>query len=384
MKRLLLLCILSVFSTGFVSAQPITLVQSNYAAVQPGTFLSWNIINTAGISAPERGEDMIWDYSFAQSAGFFTTEYTIPNNSGFPTATVAQPILYSLAGFTVAGESYEETNQQGHYSLGQSLEAATVEIDLGLGTGTLDVPAQLSPLYRKEMIFPATYGSTWNTPDSRQVVRANLTALIYQNTPSELVQHYIVHDSIIGWGTLILPGQQSYEVLLKKRSMVQIDSFYIGGQPALKALLDQLDLTQGDTTLTDLYTFHAVGIEGEVFAYSKTTSQGTTGDFAYYNSNLPTAVTEESLPTASSRLYPNPVTGDGTVVEFDKTSDAPWYVNVSNTLGETVLTIPVTGQTGRIHLPLSLSPALANGAYFYTIQNDRGIRTGNGTIFLSR
>lgn len=165
MKRLLLLCILSVFSTGFVSAQPITLVQSNYAAVQPGTFLSWNIINTAGISAPERGEDMIWDYSFAQSAGFFTTEYTIPNNSGFPTATVAQPILYSLAGFTVAGESYEETNQQGHYSLGQSLEAATVEIDLGLGTGTLDVPAQLSPLYRKEMIFPATYGSTWNTPD---------------------------------------------------------------------------------------------------------------------------------------------------------------------------------------------------------------------------
>jgi hypothetical protein len=383
MKQLLLIFTLAVFSTGLLGAQPITLTHENYGAVKPGSSMVWNIMATTNIDAPQSGENRVWDYSSAQTISFFATDYNTPANSSFPTATVVSPIMYSLAGFVIEGRSYDEVNQEGHFHLGNHFDAASVELDLGFGTGKLDVPAQDAELYRKEMIFPATYGSQWNTPDTRYVVNANLTALLYQNTPSELVQHYTVNDEIIGWGTILLPGQKSFEVLLKKQTVVQIDSFYIGGQPAPALILDQLGVNQGDETRTELYTFHAAGIEGEVMSYSRTTTQGSTDRFAYYNANLPTSVAEEQSKSFS-RLYPNPVTTGGAVVEFDKTSDAPWSVKVTDALGNAVQTISVTSPAGRAHIQLPLDMSLANGAYFYTIQNDHGVRTGGGTVFLSR
>lgn len=383
MKQLFLLFALAVFSTGLLSAQPITLTHENYGAVQPGSSMVWNIITTTNIDAPQPGENRVWDYSSAQTIIFFTTDYKTPSNNSFPTATIANPITYSLAGFVIEGESYDEVNQEGHFHLGNHFEATSVELDLGFGTGKLDVPTQNAELYRKEMVFPATYGSHWITPKTRYVVNANLTALLYQNTPSDLVQNYDVNDEIIGWGTILLPGQRSFEVLLKKQVVVQIDSFYIGGQPAPAVILDQLGLQQGDTTLSELFTFHAAGVEGAVMSYNVTKSQGVTDRFAYYNANLPTSVAEESA-SAVSRLYPNPVTASGAVVEFDKTSEAPWSVKVTDALGNVVQTVQVTSPVGRAHVQLPLGQSLANGAYFYTIQDDRGIRTSGGTVFLSR
>lgn len=384
MKQFFLLCILAAFSTGLLSAQPLVLNQSNYAAVEPGDFLLFNTLDVSGVGFPARGEDMVWDYTGAQSWGYITMEYTIPDNSSFPTATVSRPISYSLTDYIIEGEAYEEINQDGHNVLGHSFEETSVELDFGIATGTLTVPSQNAPFYRREIVFPATYGSHWNTPDTRYVVEARLTALLYNNTPAHLVQHHITQDTVIGWGTLVLPDQQSYEVLLKKRTSIQIDSFYIDGAAASSLILSPLGLKQKDTTLMEIYTFHAAGIKGALLTHERITRQGETDEFVYYNASIPTSVTEYPASPVSSRLYPNPVTAGDAVVEFDKTDDARWSVSIIDMTGAAILTLPVTAPAGQVRIPLLSDASVANGAYRYSIRDGRGVHVGGGAIVLSR
>lgn len=385
MKVVVLLFSLLCGAPLFLAAEaPLTLAQETYGVITPGDFLSWNSVSTASIAIPASGENQHWDYSQLESTGSFGSTFTTPQNGAFPTATIASRLAFIFSGYRIEGKRFEEISSQGHFSLGQSVEETTIIIDEGLIQGSLVVPAQNIPSKQTEIQFPATYGSTWSTPDTRVVANARLTVLFYNNTPAQLVQHHITHDTIIGWGRITVPGNSSHDVLLHKQIVVQIDSFYINGQPASDLLLTPLGMKQGDTLYQEYYSFHAAKVKGEVLQLGILTRQGQTSTFAYYNSNLPTSVKEQEYNAVAVQLYPTPIANNTTTVEFDKTSNDTWTMVLHNALGQIVQRIDIHEPMGHIRRTLALLPTLPNGTYFYTLHNEQAAPVSRGTIALTR
>lgn len=369
----------------FLAAEtPLTLTYENYGVIAPGDFLSWNTIATTSIPMPTTGENQQWDYSNVQNTGSVAAAFTTPQNAVFPTATIASGIAFVIVGNRVEGERFEEISTQGYFSLGHSLQETIIPIDQGIIKGKLVVPTQNVHTGRTQVQFPATYGSTWGTPDTRVVANAKLTVLLYNDAPTQLVQHYITHDTIVGWGRLTVPGNSSHDVLLHKQTIIQIDSFYINSEPAPELLLGALQAKQGDTTFIEYYSFYAAHVKGEVLQIGTFTRQGETSTVAQYNSNLPTSVEEHGRNAVSLQLYPTPIANTATTVEFDKTSNGTWSIVLHNALGQVVQNILIDNPIGHIRTAFELSPALPNGTYFYTLRNEQSVPVGYGTVPLTR
>lgn len=384
MKSLILSCAFLCGAVLLLQAQePITLTYDNYGVFQSGDFFSWNNASSTGVELPTTGENQQWDYSSLQNINSSGILFSTPNSTAFPTATVASDIALIVVGNRVNATRYEEISAQGHIVLGQSIEETTIPIDQGIIKGKLVVPAQDVHAKRKEMQFPATYGSIWNTPDTRIVSDARLTVLLYDNTPAQLVQHYTTHDTIVGWGSLSLPGSSSLNVLLHKQTVLEIDSFYIDGTPAPAVLLASLNTKQGDTTLQEYYRFYAANVKGEVLQIARITRQGETTAFVQYNGNLPTSVADQQDNALAFQLYPTPVANTGTV-EFDKTSSGTWRLVLHNAVGQPVQSMSINEPAGRIRAALALAPALPNGTYFYTLYNEQTVPMHRGTAVLVR
>ncbi len=377
MKIFLIFCMALVVASAALSAQ-LTLTANNYSTLQPGDVLSWSYLNGNQIGVPARGDNRIWDYSTLAVTNHYTQTAESSSNAAFPTADVRIPTIYSFAGYNLGLDQYFDFTTEGYYSLGDSYAAATLPGDTA--GDTLFLQAQDIALQRTELLFPATYASSWSSSAVRYVINAEVKIGIFPKAPAQLVQNFaITTDTIIGWGELRLPDSKRLDVLLKKQTTVRIDSFYIAGIAAPASVLNQLGLKQGEVTREERYIFYGENLKGEAMTINFLTRGTTSFTTAYFNGSIPTSV-QENTPAAASRLYPNPVHHGQAMLSFQKTTSQPWNVVLCDMLGREVFRRTVEAPQGEIQLPVQFGSTPASGLYIYSIYSDTGIRTATGTV----
>lgn len=375
-----LLCGVALFSAHTLCAQqPITITSDNVVQNKPGNYLAWDVVNSTTI--PQGGENQVWDYSEAKKTGTYTFFNCVEANaSELPTATYARFSKFSLKNYEIKGGAYHEVNSTGDHHIGNSYE----ETILDLGAGVLHIPAQVIRISENNtrLQLPTTYQSSWRSTAS-VAIQAQLTvpSAGLDNAPFTYVQTGEAHDTIMGWGTLKLPGAIELEVLLAKRTYITLDSFFLMGQPAPAMLLAAFGVQQGGTNTTEEYNFFALGINDNVMELNV---EGGNVRASYRQGLSTTDVGTSLAQTTAPRLYPNPVHGNTTALEFEKTSSAPWKIEVSNTVGQTVHSVEATEPAGAVRVEMAMPSSLPTGLYLYTIRNERGYRVHDGTIILTR
>ncbi|MCB0711122.1 MAG: T9SS type A sorting domain-containing protein [Ignavibacteriae bacterium] len=389
-RRLLftvMLCVTSTFSFHKLSAQtPVTITAKNAGFYMPGDNPTWRFIQLSSFQPPERGENKVWDYSgVVNGTNVFSYSFLTPDNSEVPNATTVRNSMYALNAFTLTGQSYREVRSNGEFYVANSYDGGRFDLDL---TSYIEIPNQtqlIDPVKGNgltELLLPASYGSHWDTEAKLRInTLVTVPAAGLNQTPLTYLTTRIEVDSIVGWGTLKLPGGVTLDVLLKYNVRITIDSFYIGDQPAPDILLFAFGVEQGAQELKRKYSFHAPGIADDILFYSEFpsgTSAGYRNDLSTSSVHPPT--TSESL---SVNLFPNPITSGRSILEFEKSSDAPWELELCNMLGEVVQRVPIDNSAGDVRTQLNLPPSIPEGIYYYVIRDEAGKSKGSGKFILT-
>lgn len=367
------------FAPGLFAQNAVVITQQNAKFNAPGDELNWGFLDGTALQMPTRGENQVWDYSQTGIAvGGYTAEYIEPDNADFPTATASYNAYYALNQFQLSGKAFFEARETGEYYIGNAYD----EVTFDLGIGTLTVPEQTNHMSgATDIQLPATYGTNW-VGEENLPLNSNVTvaAAGLDNAPLLYLQLNTYYDSIVGYGTLKMPGGGSYDALLKKRVWIQTDSFFLYGQPAPEALLTLFGVQQGATTTGEYYSFFAPGVSTELMSFSE--FEGAVS--ASYRNDLSTNSVGEEAAGVATRLYPNPVTGESAVLEFEKSSGASWNVRLVNPLGETVRTIPVNGPAGQTRMQVGPDASAPNGVYYYELRDEQGARRAAGPVVIER
>lgn len=270
MKKLLF-SVLAFWAFQNASAQ-ISITKENYN-LTAGSERKFSVMQTAGVMAPMGGENRMWDYSALQPAAntpMITDSYAYADNPlYFPTAQLQAPFSSFVLGLTQSGFEYSEIRPDGLYRLGRHFNETSASLAGGLANLTLPAQNVQSTPPTRVIAFPMQYGAKWKT-DNVFTSRLWLTSAPfgYNNAPVRYVQHYSYRDTIIGWGTLKTVGGGNYQVLLEKRWITAVDSYYVNNLPAPAQLLQALGITNGQTSKFAYYLFQAANNPGPVLTFA--------------------------------------------------------------------------------------------------------------------
>ncbi len=322
----------------------------NYSAYFANNLFANNYIVETDPYFTDKGVDLYLDGSKAFNQQFYyniANEYDL-NDGGFDdVAMYVYPQAYGLANFT------------------------------GNPKDTLAMPVQ-AMFYtnpRPILKFPCTANSSWSS-DTRRAVDFYLTVAAFNlnKIACQHIFHSIRKDTIAGWGKMKVytPNgpSKSYDVLMSKTVNYAIDSFFVGGAPAPKPLLDGFSVSQGqisdESYSINFYRKGAVNYLARFF-YAKDKTYKVL-NAAYINLNdieVGTATNEENSEY-STLLFPNPSNGSDLNLKF-----------IGKTIGEVNYTITdLNGKILRVatnvngtdnHLKINLDGVIPNGNYIINV-----------------
>lgn len=311
MKKVLLTLGAAVFATSGFSQ--ITIQASDYTLpISPDTLNVRYLANT--IPLPQAGSNQLWDFSNAQfvAGSFFISYEPSDKPSAFPNSAAMQRYNPGLGPISIQGsKSYYSADNQGHYYNGfiTAQQSLSITAITGSPTDVLAFPGGPSDLGTggKIIVFPLSNG-TVNVTGYTGVTNFNLTVAGFglNATPGELRQTSIKADTVIGWGRVILPGNDTVEVLLNKISETLIDSIYLAGAPAPDQLLTAFGLSQGGFITQNRYELIGKGFSGPVARFF-TNDDFTTNDGTWVTAEKARGGTFIANDlSASVSVFPNP------------------------------------------------------------------------------
>jgi hypothetical protein len=281
----------------------------------------------------------------------------------------------------VRGTAYEALTSAGLVELGSQL--AVQRFGLGALTGSatdsLVVPAQTVSLNgRVQVAFPLTAGSVTRQTSRTGTVGLLTVGLVGLNrTPLRLVQRVSRVDSVAGWGTVRIPAgtgaTAAIPALLQRTRIVEVDSFYLAGQPAPAALLGALGVQQGATFGVNFDNFYRANSGQAVLEFDYTNATFQTLSFVYYSreANLPlTARTALATELGGLRAYPNPVGHGPLTLAAGNGRREPLRLTVRDVLGRALAT--ATATTGQ---PTAVLDGLPAGTYLLEAEGANGARS---------
>ncbi len=222
-----------------------------------------------------------------------------------------------------------------------------------------------SPLYIIK--FPSTYLSVVSTQSVRNFeFLLTVTNFGLNKVPGIKKSYYTSVDSVIGWGTLILPTANGKtkpkDVLLFKKSILKTDSIFLGGQPAPLMLLTAFGITQGSQTYYERYQFYTENRKTPLMRINFTNQFQNIDSYFFTVFDTEIGVDDNVADNIIS-VYPNLVS-DGRL--FVKTSFAnnSFFV-VYDIFGKAIIEEKLNNSFTQINLPDWIS----NGVYFYKLYN---------------
>ncbi len=345
-----------------------------------------------GVSLPTEGTGQSWNYGNIQLQTNFQTQWIDASGDlDFPNALNYRDIQLSFAGFIIEGHLYENVDADGWYDEGWILQDTTYSITPMTGgpNDVLHFPGQAQDFQGRVnyVDFPVAFGNTW-TQSHVEITDFNLTVAAFglNNTPGQQQRIFTQTRTVVGEGTLVIPdenGNPSEELdalLIKAENTTDVDSFFLGGQPAPEALVAAFGQTQGQVTdRDDFYVFYVPGYPTVVLNLNLDANGNLSG--VYYRPSaaaLATSIGDEAKFN-SLKSYPNPIAA-GEVMNIDMMANANGAtVELIDVTGRQVFSMPILAgaATARFTLPSHL----VTGIYTIVVRgSDAELLTTNKLI----
>lgn len=377
----------------FYGKAQITIERGDYLIEVNKPVDGWNV-DTVGITIPETGPEMVWDYSGITYNNPTQFVKLAADNSNFPDANLVeqttQLALNDLV--SVPTDYYEVLTDDDYYTIGRITGATKLPLQAltGGANDSLFYLETVSP-YQEPVYFfrfPINYGDSWGYNISLQPnFEVTVAAFGLNRTPASQIITSVSRDSIVGYGTLILPhpdgtGTVSAEVLLMKEELIQTAEYLLAGQPAPQVMLDLLGVTQGSETKLVSYSFLAKGLPSVMFRMSAnedgTVSSANVADEIRIFEG--TSNTIERTQLVETLLYPNPSKGDFNL-QFVKSDNQLWSFDVMNSLGQIIHSQKISGYNGEVNTLVRMN-SFSNGLHHYVLRNEAGVMMASGNLLL--
>lgn len=299
MKKQFILLLLAVTATVFTGCNDeeevtppaaITITQSDIPNSDGFVFQRTDFDLNAFVAPTIEGENLTWDLSNIPTAGsrntrpMFAVNDPAAGSSNLGFVTITTNVITQQE---VSYNALREINAEGIYATGaEYTEDVVVPIFGGAGTLSFVKGYFLNTPKYKLLGFPANYGDTHqvSTTTTEDFI-ADYPAAGLNNVPANTVDNSTGTVSIVGWGSLKLPGYtKSFEVLAVKSDYVNTRTYLLGGQPAPATLLAGLGLTDGEQSSTSAVEFYTRE-HGRIVLYGYNASGAL--DLAYFRSDIP-------------------------------------------------------------------------------------------------
>lgn len=339
---------LAVLAVTGLSAQ-ITINSSDYSIpVYPDT--AHLKVVAAGASTVSPGTNARWDLSGVFSGASFDLSYDAVTSSNFPSSMAQEEDPVDLGGGLILTDffSYYSKDANGFYEdgfeiIGKGYSLAAMTGDGADSLFTLDTAQHYS---FPHIQFPLSMGSNWSGSFHVWIpMEITIESVGWYGEQISLRQDVMSHDTVVGWGNLILPTGRSAQVLMVHSSRVRVDSVMMNGSPMDPILAQQFGFTQNDTIRFDTYSFYTHGLNSAMYEY--TVVDGNMGQ-PYFNRSENIS-TEEWQGGSMFIAFPNPARD-----ELRLLTDAPAAVDVVNMAGVQVAQFSETQwNNGQLILPVS-------------------------------
>jgi hypothetical protein len=365
----------------------ITIEPSDYTLQADVPIKGWRMATT-GVTPPEEGADVTWDFSTQALTGPFDYVKNTANDPDFPDANLTDATLITQLGLVPQPVTFfERLDDSGYATLGRKTEEIRVPSQSITGgpNDTITFLAKTN-IYEEENYFfkfPLNYQDVTGYDITIEVdFEITVAAFGLDHVPAKQIAFISSTDSVVGYGTLILPhpdgtGSVSMEALLTRDERMTVDSFYLAGQPAPQVMLDALGLTQGGVSQRTQYVFYAKGLSRS--ALNMTFNDG---DISISMSDdirdLLSSTKKVDLGLQPTEVFPNPTTGSFQVA-FDKSDAHDWTFTLYNPLGQLALQQKIGGGSGPTQAELHL-PARSPGIYHFLLRNGEGMVVGSGKL----
>ncbi|MDB5268608.1 MAG: hypothetical protein JWP58_1648 [Hymenobacter sp.] len=363
------------------SAQtPIAITQANFPAL-PTTVEPYSRASIAGVTRPTTGASQTWDYRALSATTQGTATYNAPPTPAvFAGATRTFDYTLALGPLTVQGKVHQAYTAAGVLGLGSELPTQRFGLAAltGSTTDSLVVPAQNVPANINVFAFPTTVGTVTRSVQRNGTYGLLTVGLVgLTRVPLRLVQRIATVDSVAGWGTMRIPtptgASAPIPVLMRRHRLVEVDSFYLGGQPAPAALLQVLGVQQGAVSGEYSDSFYRAGSSQSLISFGYTSATYQTLQGAAYSREA--SVVTASRAALAAELgglsaYPNPLAQGPLTLWAGNGSRQPLRLTVRDGLGRALATAPAT--TGQ---PTAVLDGLPAGTYLLEVEGATGTRS---------
>jgi hypothetical protein len=371
------------------SAQELVLTAQNFV-ISPGPDTVYTV-GTGMVSLPSEGANVHWDYSKITLGVMVPLEIEAAANPAFNAAFCVSKNLFDViaAGRGMYYDEYFSLNAASYGAIGISISKQ----EYGIGdltffpTDSIVVPAQdhHNEDVRTIVRFPWRAGSVNSssfTRDLRFVLSVTPFGLKYAAglKRSRILQR----DTVVGFGTLVIGDGTGVAApmpaLLVRRTVAQIDSFFLNDAPASSTLLTAFQIEQGALTTSGRYLFLTENRKTPALSFVFGDDTFTQLDEVLVAKSVMdrvTAIDAVPQPGYAAVLFPNPTSSGAFTVFAPAGSRA---VVIRNSLGQLVDRAEMQGATRSFRLPAS-APA---GVYFYHCEDAQGRVNGGGSFVYAR
>ena len=338
--------------------------------------ISWETYNSSpALAVPTFGEGQTWVYSTIPTNGTFTEEFTHVNNTTFSNSdNCIEESTVDFEGMELTGIYYYDVNAEGYFQNGITAnefnEYIGDALPEGYGSENDSIFFEETDIVFESPYLLADFGSGYLDSWADTVVwEANFYLTIesfsFDHLPGAYQETTGQECEIVGEGTITLPydgGTEIFPSLLIKTEEFRIDSFFLNGEPAAQALLDFINVTQGQVTTAYSYNFFVPGMNSYALRLF-TNSNYSQVIYSRFNPDLPEPTgINFSNSVSNISVYPNPakeslfITGTSAITQ----------IRITDVQGKTIKNCIL--QNNRID-----TSDLRSGVYFVKITTPSGV-----------
>ncbi len=314
----------------------------------------------SNLQPPTIGENQTWDLSDLNITHVINQEFLDASGDEFYTnATNYREAIYPLNDLVIESKDFYLADDQGYSRIGRRITEVVFPIaqitggandKLKINGGNIPFESRLD--YVK---FPLEYEKTW-TEGFDRVTNFELTVESYglNETPGVFISYISETRTVIGSGKLTIPNQDggimTIDALLIEVTNTEIDSVFLGGQPAPPQLMSAFNLTQGELTNDVFYV-----------SYSALSS-------------ITTSVETDVMNSLS--VYPNPVKS-GSMLNISNSKLDLTNVVLVDQAGKVVLENQMNGKSN-----LSIPNSVSTGTYLLNSYDVNGTIISTNKIII--
>ena len=385
MKKILFFGALMLLIISRVGAQSAIVLSESNTQILPGPF-HYSVSYPKALTLPVSGSNIKWDYSNLKKDSnvgqAFVANYSTPFTSS--KTAIADT---SLREFLTSNSNFKETgfydeDKTGLFFAGDFVtnQYFSLASYFNNSSDNIIIPQQNDSVRLNIIRFPETA----NTCERYKAIRSlyftwNVSSANLNDAPSIKKTFYNVIDTVTGWGTLRVPAiaakSIAYPVLLARRKVVTIDSYYVNDKPASKFFLIAFGIVQGTKTTDCNEYFYRVGHQNPLisigFGADTTYSTPTSVLFSTDSIKKQSGVEIPGQENDNFTFYPNPANSDFVNCSFFKGNNEHWKLLIFNSIGEVFKTETIQGN-GKINMAVSIIGA-KSGLYFVSVFDEYGI-----------